>query len=290
MRRMSAGPLLRTARRAGRIGHRRRVGSAGIGGTPVLGAHAHWRTRGAAPGRLHRVGACPNGRRLGARARRRRLGGVVGHAHARRGCGRRSAGPRRAVATAASRQPAAPASPRRRASSSRSSTTPTGWSPTHWRRCRRRWPTGVDVAYSDHDVIDAAGFYVDPVYKPDFSPERLRSQNYVTRLLVARRSLLDVVGGFRDGLDGAEDHDLVLRLTEAARSVAHVPRVLYHCRQSAPSAAGGSGSRRGRPPPAPGRSPTIAPVRASTPPSRRRRGRGATASSGEWQHGRSSAW
>ena len=94
---------------------------------------------------------------------------------------------------------------------------------------------GVDVAYSDHDVIDAAGFYVDPVYKPDFSPERLRSQNYVTRLLVARRSLLDIVGGFRDGLEGAEDHDLVLRLTEAAGSVAHVPRVLYHCRQSAPS-------------------------------------------------------
>ena len=100
---------------------------------------------------------------------------------------------------------------------------------------------GVDVAYSDHDVIDAAGFYVDPVYKPDFSPERLRSQNYVTRLLVARRSLLDVAGGFRDGLEGAEDHDLLLRLTEGAGSVAHVPRVLYHCRQSALERAGGSG-------------------------------------------------
>ena len=58
---------------------------------------------------------------------------------------------------------------------------------------------GVDVAYTDHDVIDVSGFYVDPVYKPDFSPERLRSQNYVTRLLAARRSLLDVVGGFTTG-------------------------------------------------------------------------------------------
>jgi GT2 family glycosyltransferase len=90
----------------------------------------------------------------------------------------------------------------------------------------------VDVAYSDHDLIRPDGRYATPSYKPDFSPERLRSQNYVTHLLVARRELVDEVGGFREGFEGAQDHDLVLRLTERARRVAHVPRLLYHWRQS----------------------------------------------------------
>jgi GT2 family glycosyltransferase len=91
---------------------------------------------------------------------------------------------------------------------------------------------GVDVAYSDHDLLRPDGRYASPSYKPDFSPERLRSQNYITHFLVARRSLVEAVGGFRPGFDGAQDHDLVLRLTERARGVAHVPMVLYHWRQS----------------------------------------------------------
>ena len=90
----------------------------------------------------------------------------------------------------------------------------------------------IDVAYSDHDLLRSDGRFGSPSYKPDFSPERLRSQNYITHLLVARRSLVDDVGGFRAGFDGAQDHDLVLRLTERAGGVAHVPLVLYHWRQS----------------------------------------------------------
>ena len=122
----------------------------------------------------------------------------------------------RGRSTAASRQRAALASPRRRASSSLLVDHADRLEPDALAEMSAAMDEGVDVAYSDHDMIDASGFYVDPVYKPDFSPERLRSQNYVTRLLVARRSLLDVVGGFRDGLEGAEDHDLILRLTEGA--------------------------------------------------------------------------
>ena len=98
----------------------------------------------------------------------------------------------------------------------------------------------VDVAYSDHDMIRADGRYVTPSYKPDWSPERLRSQNYITHLLVARRELIDEVGGFRDGYDGAQDHDLVLRLGERARRVAHLPRILYHWRQSPASVTSGA--------------------------------------------------
>lgn len=95
----------------------------------------------------------------------------------------------------------------------------------------------VEVAYSDSDLIRPDGRCAMPFYKPDFSPERLRSQNYITHLTTARRSLMLEVGGFRTGFDGSQDHDLVLRLTERARKVAHVPQVLYHWRQAPASVA-----------------------------------------------------
>lgn len=96
----------------------------------------------------------------------------------------------------------------------------------------------VDVAYSDHDFIAPDGLYVAPVFKPDFSPEFLRGQNYIAGVVLARRQLVDDVGGFRAGFDGAEHHDLLLRLGERARRVAHVPRVLYHIRSEPTTAAG----------------------------------------------------
>ena len=102
----------------------------------------------------------------------------------------------------------------------------------------------IDVAYSDHDLLRADGRYSSPSYKPDFSPERLRSQNYITHFLMARRSLALEVGGFRPGFDGAQDHDLVLRLTERARGVAHVPLVLYHWRESPNSVTFSSDNKR----------------------------------------------
>lgn len=85
----------------------------------------------------------------------------------------------------------------------------------------------VDFVYSDEEKVDHQGAVFDTFYKPDWSPERLRSQNYCTHLSVIRRSLVDEIGGFRDGFDGSQDHDLMLRVGERARRVAHVPRVLY---------------------------------------------------------------
>lgn len=86
----------------------------------------------------------------------------------------------------------------------------------------------VDYVYSDEDKLAPDGTVYDTFRKPDWSPERLRSQNYCTHLSVLRRSLVDEVGGFREGFDGSQDHDLILRVTERARRVAHVPEVLYH--------------------------------------------------------------
>ncbi len=95
----------------------------------------------------------------------------------------------------------------------------------------------IDVAYSDEDHLDPEGMRIHPFYKPDFSPERLRAQNYICHFLVTKRALITEVGGFRPGFDGSQDYDLVLRLTEKARRVHHVPRILYHWRQLAGSVA-----------------------------------------------------
>lgn len=93
--------------------------------------------------------------------------------------------------------------------------------------------TSPDVAavYSDEDTFDAGGRRSAPVFKPDFDQERLLAQNYVNHAFAVRTVLLRRLGGLRDGLQGAQDHDLVLRVAEAAPGgVRHVPRVLYHWR------------------------------------------------------------
>lgn len=90
----------------------------------------------------------------------------------------------------------------------------------------------VDVVYSDHDLIRPDGRRAEPVYKPDFSPERLRQTNYITHLVAVRRSVLTAIGGFRADTDGAQDHDVLLRLLEARARFTHVPRILAHWRQS----------------------------------------------------------
>lgn len=87
-----------------------------------------------------------------------------------------------------------------------------------------------DVWYSDEDKLDLSGKQVMPFFKPDWSPDLLLGVNYVCHLLAARRTLVDEVGGFRAGFDGAQDYDLILRLTERATRVGHISKVLYSWR------------------------------------------------------------
>ncbi len=95
----------------------------------------------------------------------------------------------------------------------------------------------ADVIYSDEDKLDAAGVRCDPHFKPDWSPEHLRSTNYVCHLMVVRAALARDVGGFRPGFEGAQDYDLALRLSERTTRICHVPRVLYHWRKTPGSTA-----------------------------------------------------
>lgn len=101
----------------------------------------------------------------------------------------------------------------------------------------------ADFLYSDEDKIDTHGDRVEPNFKPDWSPETLRSRNYVCHLTTLKKSLFDAVGGFRPGFDGSQDYDLVLRASERAKRIVHIPRVLYHWRMHAQSTAFVKGSK-----------------------------------------------
>jgi GT2 family glycosyltransferase len=95
----------------------------------------------------------------------------------------------------------------------------------------------ADVVYSDEDKLDATGKRCDPYFKPDWSPELLLSFMYPCHLMVLRRSIVDQAGGFRSEYDGAQDYDLLLRVSERTEQIRHVPGVLYHWRMADRSTA-----------------------------------------------------
>src|SRR5205807_1703574 len=84
----------------------------------------------------------------------------------------------------------------------------------------------TDLVYSDEDKIDEEGERYNPYFKPDWDPDLLGSQNYFSHLGVYRLSLVREVGGFRTGLEGSQDYDLVLRCQTRTRKVRHIPHVL----------------------------------------------------------------
>ncbi len=101
-----------------------------------------------------------------------------------------------------------------------------------------------DLLYTDEDKIDESGKeHYQPHLKPDFSPDLLRSNNYICHFLVIRKKLLDKTGGFREGYDGAQDHDLIFRCTEQAEVITHIPRILYHWRTHKTSTADNPASK-----------------------------------------------
>lgn len=95
----------------------------------------------------------------------------------------------------------------------------------------------AEAIYSDEDKIDTAGKYTEPNFKPDFDRDLLDATNYICHLLVVKRSLLGRTGGLNPEFDGAQDHDLVLRISEVA-DFFHIPKILYHWRLSEASTAG----------------------------------------------------
>lgn len=100
--------------------------------------------------------------------------------------------------------------------------------------------TGADFLYSDEMVFASPrrDRVIGLHFKPDFSPDALLTNNYICHLSVFSAELLRKAGGFRSAYDGSQDHDLILRLTDAARQVKHIPKVLYLWRSHGASVAG----------------------------------------------------
>ncbi len=96
----------------------------------------------------------------------------------------------------------------------------------------------VDFVYGDEDKVTEGGRLVEPSFRPDPSLDLLLSYNYMSHPIAVRRTLIAEVGGMRPGFDGAQDHDLALRLADAGARFTHVPEVVYHWRATARSTAG----------------------------------------------------
>lgn len=99
--------------------------------------------------------------------------------------------------------------------------------------------TGARMLYSDEDKVDEAGRYGTPAFKPDWNHRLMLGVNYACHLLFVQKSLLDAAGPLSVRHDGAQDHDLILRLSERLEpgQIHHVPEVLYHWRITAGSTA-----------------------------------------------------
>ncbi len=88
------------------------------------------------------------------------------------------------------------------------------------------------MLFTDEDKVDEAGKRSDPYFKSDWNPDLFLSQNCVCHLGVYDHALIQEIGGFREGFDGAQDWDLALRASERLKSdqIGHVAKVLYHWR------------------------------------------------------------
>ncbi|MBP3901808.1 MAG: glycosyltransferase family 2 protein [Blautia sp.] len=101
-----------------------------------------------------------------------------------------------------------------------------------------------DVIYTDEDKVTTdLKEHFQPHLKPDFNLDLLRSNNYICHFFLAGTSLLKKTGGFREEFDGAQDYDLILRCTEQAREIVHVPEILYHWRTHKASTADNPASK-----------------------------------------------
>lgn len=102
----------------------------------------------------------------------------------------------------------------------------------------------ADFIYTDEiKIYKGIEDAFEPHFKPDFAPDTLRGVNYICHLAVFQAALIEKVGKFRTECDGSQDYDLILRLTEQARKIVHIPRLLYFWRCHPDSVAGHAGAK-----------------------------------------------
>ncbi len=100
---------------------------------------------------------------------------------------------------------------------------------------------GADYLYCDETTFKNGS--IDKMltmhFKPDYAPDNLRANNYICHFSVFARKLLEGTELFRTKYNGSQDHDMILRLTDKAKKVVHIPRLLYYWRSHAGSVASG---------------------------------------------------
>lgn len=102
----------------------------------------------------------------------------------------------------------------------------------------------ADFIYTDENTFhDTPKDAFSPHFKPDYAPDTLRANNYICHFTTFKRSLLDRVGKFRPECDGSQDFDMMLRLTEKAERIVHIPQILYYWRAHKGSVAEDIGAK-----------------------------------------------
>lgn len=95
----------------------------------------------------------------------------------------------------------------------------------------------ADLIYSDEDKLSEDNKRSQPFFKTDWAPDILLATNYICHFGVYRKTIIDQIGGFRKGYEGAQDYDLVLRFTEKTDRIFHIQKILYHWRMISNSTA-----------------------------------------------------
>lgn len=103
----------------------------------------------------------------------------------------------------------------------------------------------VEFIYTDEDKFEKlGGKRYDPYFKSDFAPDTLRANNFICHFSVFKKELMDKLGGFRSEYDGAQDFDILLRMSEETDKIVHIPKILYHWRVHSLSTAKSGGTAK----------------------------------------------
>lgn len=110
-------------------------------------------------------------------------------------------------------------------------------------KCLQNHPD-ADMIYTDEDKVSFdSEHYFQPHFKPDFNPDLLRTNNYICHFLAVKKTLAEQAGRYRESFDGAQDYDFILRCTELAEEIYHIPKILYHWRSHPTSTAANPASK-----------------------------------------------
>ncbi len=103
----------------------------------------------------------------------------------------------------------------------------------------------IKLVYADEDKIDEEGYRQSPHFKPDWNEALLLSQNYICHPVALQTARLKEIGGFRTGVEGSQDHDLLLRFVDGLKGdeIFHIPQILYHWRATRGSTAVSSAAK-----------------------------------------------